>query len=76
MDVTILNDFYDIEGYTWLTTKSQDGNQVIYHADSHIQGRMWYDWAYVHFNEMTSNGETFERFYPAKVLGFVKFEKK
>jgi hypothetical protein len=39
VDVTILNDFYDIEGYTRLTTISQDGNQVIYHANSHIQGR-------------------------------------
>jgi hypothetical protein len=36
---------------------------------------MWYDWAYVHFDETTSNGETIERFYPAKVLGFVKFEE-
>jgi hypothetical protein len=35
---------------------------------------MWYDGAYVHFNERTSNGETIERFYPAKVLGFVKIE--
>ena len=75
VDVTILNYFYDIEGYTRLTTISQDGNQVIYHANSHIQGRMWYDWAYVHFDKTTSNGETIERFYPAKVLGFVEFEK-
>ena len=35
---------------------------------------MWYDWAYVHFNERMSNGETIERYYPAKVLGFVKIE--
>ena len=74
VDVTNPNDFYEVEGYTRLTTILQDGNQVIFHANSHFQGRMWYDWAYVHFNERMSNGETIERYYPAKVLGFVKIE--
>ena len=37
---------------------------------------MWYDWAYVHFDEEVANGDTVEIFYPAKVLGFIKFEEK
>jgi hypothetical protein len=37
---------------------------------------MWYDWAYVHVEEVVANGDTVERFYPAKVLGFIKFEER
>ena len=51
-----------VEGYTRLITESQDGNQVIYHANPHFQGRMWYDWAYVHFEEQMTNGEVVERY--------------
>jgi hypothetical protein len=65
-----------VEGFTRLTTESQDGNQVIYHANPHFQGRMWYDWAYVHFEEQITNGEVVERYYPSKILGFVKFDEK
>jgi len=65
-----------VEGFTRLTTESQDGNQVIYHANPHFQGRMWYDWAYVHFEEHMTNAEVIERYYPAKILGFVKFDGK
>jgi hypothetical protein len=76
MDITDVNNVYNIEGYTQLTTISQDGNRVNDHANPHIQGRMWYDWAYVHFEEVVANEDTVERFYPAKVLGFIKFEEK
>jgi hypothetical protein len=65
-----------VEGFTRLTTESQDGNQVIYHANPHFQGRMWYDWAYVHFEERITNGEVVERYYPSKILGFVKIDGK
>jgi hypothetical protein len=65
---------YNIEGYTRLTTESEDGNRVIYHANPHILGRMWYDWAYVHFKEECANGDPVEHFYPSKILGFVKFD--
>ena len=37
---------------------------------------MWYDWACVHFEETITNGEIVERFYPAKILGFVKFDER
>jgi hypothetical protein len=36
---------------------------------------MWYDWAYVHFEEVAANGDSVESFYPSKILGFVKFDK-
>lgn len=35
---------------------------------------MWYDWAYVHFEEVCANGDSVERFYPSKILGFVTFD--
>jgi hypothetical protein len=66
---------YKVEGFTRLTTTSQqDGDQVVYHANPYLQGRMWYDWAYVHFEETTTNGNILERFYPAKILGFVTID--
>ena len=66
---------YNVQGFTRLTTISHDGNQVVYHANPHLQGRMWYDWAYVHFEETDSNGAVTERYYPAKILGFVNLDK-
>ena len=65
---------YKIEGYTRLTTVSEDGNRVIYYANPHILGRMWYDWAYVHFEEVCANGDSVKHFYPSKILGFVTFD--
>ena len=38
MDITDVNNVNHIKGYTRLTTISQDGNQVIYHANPHIPG--------------------------------------
>ena len=55
MDITDVNNVNHIVGYTRLTTISQDGNQVIYHANPHIQGRMWYNWAYLLFEEVIAN---------------------
>ena len=40
MDVSASNDVCKVEGYTRLTTISQDGNQVVYHSNPHLQGRM------------------------------------
>ena len=36
---------------------------------------MWYDWAYVHFEETSANGDVIETHYPAKILGFVKLQE-
>ena len=77
VDVSSSNNVYNVEVYTRLTTTSLDGSQVlVYRANPHLLGRMWYDWAYVHFEETITNGEIVERFYPAKILGFVKFEER
>ena len=65
-----------IKGHTRVTITSKDDSQVIYHANPHIQGKMWYDWVYVHFEEINTLGDTVESYYPSKILGFVKFEER
>jgi len=65
-----------IKGHTRLTITSQDGSQVIYHANPHIIGKMWYDWVYVHFEEINGLGENVESYYPSKILGFVTFKER
>ena len=65
-----------IKGHTRVTITSKDDTQVIYHANPHIQGKMWYDWVYVHFEEINTLGDTVESYYPSKILGFVKFEER
>ncbi len=75
MNVRIGDESYKIEGYTRLTTISENGNRVIYYASPHILGRMWYDWTCVHFEEVGAHGDSVECLYPSKILRFVTFDK-
>jgi hypothetical protein len=43
-----------------------------FYAHPYFQGRKWYDWAYVHFAEITASGVSVETYYPSKILGFIK----
>jgi hypothetical protein len=61
---TLIADGYEIEGYTRLTTTTEDGNRVIYYAHPYFQGRKWHDWAYVHFEEINASGDVVETYYP------------
>jgi hypothetical protein len=67
-----LGDEISIEGYTRATIITKNENRVIFYAHPHFQGRKWYDWAYVHFEEITASGESVEAYYPSKILGFIK----
>ena len=59
------------------TTTSRDGERVIYYGHPYFKGRIWYDWAYVHFEEFDINtDETTENYYPSKILGFIQFENE
>jgi hypothetical protein len=55
-----ISEEYRIEGYTRITTTTTDGNKVIFYAHSFFQGRRWYDWAYVHFEEINATGDAVE----------------
>ncbi len=41
------------------------------YAHPFFQGKEWYDWVYVHFEENNASGETIENYYPVRILGFV-----
>ena len=60
-----------INGYTIVVTTTNDGNRFLFYAHPCFQGRSWYDWAYVHFDELNATGESIESYYPAKILGFI-----
>jgi hypothetical protein len=69
-----VNDFlegYLIKGYTRATTKTTEGNKNIFYAHPSFQGKRWYDWAYVHFEDINASGDVVENYYPARNIGFV-----
>ena len=62
-----------IEGFTRLTTISKKtAERVIYYASPYIMGSMWYDWSFFHFQEVTRNGKSVQKFLPCKNFGFYK----
>ncbi len=69
--ITEFGEGYKIKGYAQATASTQDGNRVIFYRHPYFQGRMWYDWAYVHFEEINSSGDAVENYYPSKILGFI-----
>ena len=71
MDASVFENGYSLEGYTRITTRSGDGCKLLLYAHPSFQGIEWYDWVYVHFEEINATGDTVENFYPAKILGFV-----
>ena len=73
---TALGEEFTIEGYTRATTSSNDGNKVFFYVHPYFQGQKWYDWAHVHFEEITASGESVENYYPSKILGLIKLRLK
>ena len=71
MDESVFENGYTLEGYTRFTTRSSDGCKLLLYAHPSFQGIEWYDWVYVHFEEINATGDTVENFYPARILGFV-----
>ena len=67
-----LGEEISIEGYTQAFTTTIHENRVIFYAHPYFQGRKWYDWAYVHVEEITASGVTVKTYYPSKILGFIK----
>ena len=74
LDVMEASDFdngYCLEGYTRIMTKTDFGSKILLYAHPSFQGREWYDWVYVHFEEINASGDAIENYYPARILGFV-----
>jgi hypothetical protein len=71
MDSSEFDNGYRLEGYTRITTRSGDGSKILLYAHPSFQGNEWYDWVFVHFEEINTSGDAVEKYYPAKILGFV-----
>jgi hypothetical protein len=50
-----LREEISIEGYTRATIITKHENRVFFYAHPHFQGRKCYDWAFVHFEEITAS---------------------
>ena len=68
---TIASSSCQIIGYTKAIITATDQTKTILYAHPCILGNKWYDWAYVHFRESTSNGIENDTYYPAQILGFI-----
>ena len=71
IDSSKFDNGYHLEGYTRIITKTHCGNKILLYAQPLYQGREWYDWVYVHFEEINASGDTIDNYYPARILGFV-----
>ncbi len=58
----IINLFND-----YVSSPNFDGTKIISHAHPCFQGKKWYDWAYVHFEELNAAGIVVENYYPANL---------
>ena len=65
---------YTITGYTHTNVVNSDGESISYNAHPCYHGAAWYDWAYVHYEIEDEDGEGVEKYYPSKILGFMKAE--
>jgi hypothetical protein len=73
-----VNDFsegYFIEGYTRATTKTTEGNKIIFCAQPFFQGKRWYYWECVHFEEINASRDAVENYDPDKIIGFVRLNE-
>jgi hypothetical protein len=65
---------YTITGYTHANVVNSDGESISYNAHPCYHGAEWYDWAYVHYEIEDEDGERVEKYFPSKILGFMKAE--
>jgi hypothetical protein len=61
---------------TKATITSISGEHTQFYAHPCFQGHQWYDWAFVHFQEVNNQGEEIENHYPSKILGLLDIEGK
>ena len=68
-------DPYRVTGYTHANVVTNDGENILYNAHPSYHGAAWYDWAYVHYDIEEADGQRVQKFYPSKILGFMKSEE-
>jgi hypothetical protein len=51
-----------------------DSSKRILYAHPCFQGSPHYNWAYVHFQEVSPNGIEVENYYPSRLIGFITLQ--
>ncbi len=60
--------------HTKATITMNDGNKIILYAHPCFQRNPRYDWAYVHFQEISVDGIEVENHYPSCLIGFIELD--
>jgi hypothetical protein len=58
-------------GYTRATINMDDSSKIILYAHPCFQGNPHYNWAYVHFQEVSPDGIKVKNYYLSRILGFI-----
>jgi hypothetical protein len=63
-----------VTGYTRATINMDDSSKIILYAHLCLQGNPHYDWAYVHFQEVSLDGIEVENDHPSRMIGFITLQ--
>jgi hypothetical protein len=69
-DINCIGDI-TVTGYPRATTNIDDSSKIILYAHLCFQGNLCYNWAYVHFQEVSPEGIDVENYYPLHIIGFI-----
>ncbi len=63
-----------VTGYTRATINMDNSSKIILNAHPCFQGNPYYNWAYVHFKEVSPDGIEVENYYPSHIIGFITLQ--
>ncbi len=64
-----------VMGYTRATINMDNSSRIILYAHQCFQGNPCYNWAYVHFQEVSLDEGEVENYYPSRILGFITLQE-
>ncbi len=67
-DITVM-------GYTRATINMDDSSKIILYAQLCFQGNPCYNWAYVHFQEVSTDGIEVENYYLPCIIKFLHYKE-
>ncbi len=75
-DIGVTNCVRDITvtGYTRANIDMDDSSKIILYANPCFRGNPHYNWAYVHFQEVSPDGIEVENHYPSHIIGFITLQ--
>jgi hypothetical protein len=63
-----------VTGYTRATINMDNSSKIILYSHPCFQGNPRYDWAYVHFQEVSPDSIEVENYYPSCIIGFITLQ--